>query len=307
MKPFLYYTALESGFTSSTSFTSEKTTFTFSGDKTYSPKNYNDNYAEGPISMSAAISYSDNIYAVKTHLFLGENMLVNTSKRLGITSELSAIPSLALGTEEISLLEMVTAYSTFANLGYKVNPHFIRKVEDGEGNILYEYKEENELVLNSSLTFILNEMLTYTYNKNFIDYNYPTLISLLPNITNKYAIKSGTTDTDLWIIGYNQNAVLGIWNGYDDNKKIETSDYSYHKNIWIDTMEAYFKDHESNWYDIPSNVVGVIVNPITGLVSNENDTKKEMFFYLKGTEPTLNSETKDLDAVFKEQNIKQNE
>ena len=302
MKPLLYYTALESGFTASSSFTSEKTTFTFSGDKTYSPNNYNDTYANNPISMAAAISYSDNIYAVKTHLFLGENMLVNTAKRLGITSKLAEVPSLALGTEEISLLEMTTSYSAFANLGYKVEPHFIKKIEGSKGNILYENKEEKELILNSSLTFILNEMLTYTYNKNFIDYNYPTLISLLPNITHKYSIKSGTTDTDLLIMGYNKDAVLGIWNGYDDNSKIESKDYSYHKNIWIDTMEAYFKDKETSWYDIPTNVVGVVVNPITGIIANDNDTKKEMFFYIKGTEPSLNYKTKDLDAVFKEEN-----
>lgn len=302
MKPILYYTALESGFTSSSSFTSEKTTFTFSGDKTYSPNNYNNTYAEGPISMAAAISYSDNIYAVKTHLFLGENMMINTANRIGITSKLSPIPSLALGTEEISLLEMTTAYSSFANLGYKVNPHFIKKIEDAKGNILYENKEEKISVLNSSLTYILNEMLTNTYNKNFIDYNYPTLISLLPDITHKYAIKSGTTDTDLWIMGYNKDVVLGVWNGYDDNGIIDSSEYSYHKKIWIETMEAYFKDHNATWYDVPDNVIGVLVNPITGIIANNNDEKKEMFFYLKGTEPSLDNISKDLDAVFKEEN-----
>ena len=127
MKPLLYYSALESGFTSSSSFTSEKTTFTFSGGKSYSPKNYNDRYAEGPLSMEAAIAYSDNIYAVKTHLFLGENNLINTAKRLGITSNLSEVPSLALGTSEISLIEMTSAYSCFASLGYKTTPHFIKK------------------------------------------------------------------------------------------------------------------------------------------------------------------------------------
>ena len=301
MKPILYYTALESGFTPSSSFTSEKTTFTFSEGKTYSPKNYNDKYAEGPISMAAAISYSDNIYAVKTHLFLGEDMLINTAKRIGITSKLTPIPSLALGTEEMSLMEITASYSSFANQGYKINPHFIKKVEDSKGNTLYENKEEKIEVLNSSLTYILNEMLTYTYNKNFIDYNYPTLISLLPNITHKYAIKSGTTDTDLLIMGYNKNAVLGVWTGYDDNKKIDSTKYSYHKNIWIDTMESYFKNHEAQWYDIPDNVVGVLVNPITGTLIDDNAEKKEMFFYIKGTEPTTNNETKDLEAVFKEE------
>lgn len=307
MKPILYYTALESGFTPSSSFTSEKTTFTFSEGKTYSPKNYNDKYAEGPISMAAAISYSDNIYAVKTHLFLGEDMLINTAKRIGITSKLTPIPSLALGTEEMSLMEITAAYSSFANQGYKINPHFIKKVEDSKGNTLYENKEEKIEVLNSSLTYILNEMLTYTYNKNFIDYNYPTLISLLPNITHKYAIKSGTTDTDLLIMGYNKNAVLSVWTGYDDNKKIDSTKYSYHKNIWIDTMESYFKNHEAQWYDIPDNVVGVLVNPITGTLIEDNAEKKEMFFYLKGTEPTNENNTKDLEAVFKaEQNKEEN-
>lgn len=301
MKPILYYTALESGFTSSSSFTSEKTTFTFSEGKTYSPKNYNNKYAEGPISMATAISYSDNIYAVKTHLFLGEDMLINTAKRIGITSTLTPIPSLALGTEEMSLMEITAAYSSFANQGYKINPHFIKKIEDSKGNILYENKEEKIEVLNSSLTYILNEMLTYTYNKNFIDYNYPTLISLLPNITHKYAIKSGTTDTDLLIIGYNKNAVLSVWTGYDNNNKIDSSKYSYHKDIWIDTMETYFKNHEAQWYDIPDNVVGVLVNPITGTPIDDNAEKKEMFFYIKGTEPTTNNETKDLEAVFKEE------
>ena len=303
MKPILYYEALESGFTPSSSFTSEKTTFTFSEGKTYTPKNYNDNYANGPISMEAAISYSDNIFAVKTHLFLGENMLVNTAKRLGITSNLSPIPSLALGTKEISLLEMTSAYSTFASLGGKTTPHFIIKVEDSKGNILYQNKEEKEEVLNPSLTYILNQMLTSTYNQNFIDYNYPTLMSLYPKISHRYALKSGTTDTDLWIMGYTENAVLGVWTGYDDNRKIDSKDNTYHKNIWIDTMEDYYKTHKTSWYEIPNNVVGVIVNPINGTIASDTDTKKEMFFYLKGTEPSLDMSSKDLEAVFKEENI----
>lgn len=307
MKPLLYYSALESGFTVSSSFTSEKTTFTFAGGQNYSPKNYNDKYAEGPISMAAAVAYSDNIYAVKTHLFLGENNLVNIAKRLGVTSNLNEVPSLALGTSEISLLEMTSAYACFASLGYKTNPHFIKRVEDSKGNVLYESKEEKELLLNSSLTYILNEMLTSTYNKNFINYNYPTLISLLPSITHKYAIKSGTTDTDLLIMGYNSNVVLGVWNGYDNNTKIDSSEYSYHKNIWIDTMENYFKENEATWYEIPSNVVGSLVDPITGLPAGEDTSNKEMFFYLKGTEPSNMANYKDLEAVFQEENKSNNE
>lgn len=304
MKPILYYSALENGFTSASTFTSEKTTFNFSNNQTYTPNNYNDTYANGPITMGAAISYSDNIYAVKTNLFLGENNLVNMGKRLGINSSLDAVPSLALGTSEISMIEMVEAYSTMANMGYKVESHFIERVEDREGNVLYQYNNINkDNILDSNLTYIISEMLTYTYDKSFIDYNYPTLISLLPKITNKYAIKSGTTDTDMWIIGYNKNAVLSIWNGYDDNKVIGSGEGGQHKDIWIDTMEEYLKDKDNSWYQMPKDVVGVMVNPISGKVSQEGDKQAKIFYFLKGTEPTFNNNT-DLETVFKENNEK---
>jgi len=301
MKPILYYYALENGFTSSSCFTSEKTTFNFSSNQTYTPNNYNDNYANGPITMGAAISYSDNIYAVKTDIFLGEDGLVNMANRLGINSNLEAVPSLALGTGEISMLDMVSAYSMFANMGYEVNEHFITKVTDKDDNILYEFKPREYTILNPNLTFILNEMLTYTYDKDFIDYNYPTVIGLLPKITNKYSIKTGTTDTDRWIMGYNKNAVLAIWSGYDDNSKLTDEGNSIHKDIWIDTMESYNKNKDNSWYDIPENVVGVLVNPITGEIAKDNDNKKKIFYYLKGTEPRTTN-LYNFEAVFKEEN-----
>ena len=306
MKPFLYYTALENGFTSASSFISEKTTFSFSNDKTYTPKNYNDKYANGPLSMGAAIAYSDNIYAVKTHLFLGEDKLVSISNRLGVSNSLEAVPSLALGTEEISLLDMVTGYATFANMGYKVKGHMIKRIEDSRGNLLYEYKDEKTNILNESLVYILNEMLTYTHDGDFIDYNYPTLISLLPKLTNKYAIKSGTTDTDMWIIGYNKDAVLGVWTGYDDNREFSAKDTPFHKDIWVETIEGYLKDKKSTWYTAPNNVVGVLVNPITGELSKDGDKKTKMFYFVKGTEP-YNDHSYDLDLVFKNEEEKKTE
>lgn len=299
MKPFLYYSALESGFTAASSFISEKTTFSLDDDKKYTPKNYNDKYANGPLSMGAAIAYSDNVYAVKTHLFLGEGNLVSMANRLGIKNNLQAVPSLALGTEEISLIDMVCGYAAFANLGKKVSGHLITRIEDMNGNILYEYNDKPYNILNESIVFILNEMLTYTYDTDLIDYNYPTLISLLPKITNKYAIKSGTTDTDTWIIGYNREAVLGIWTGYDNNRVVESTGASMHKDIWIDTIEKYFKDKECSWYDIPNNVIGVLVNPMNGEVAKKDDKKKKLFYFIKGTEP-IDNNSYDLDAVFKE-------
>ena len=286
LKPFLYYSALENGFTESTTFTSEETTFVFSNDKTYSPANFNNKYGNKDITMAAAIAYSENIYAVKTHLFLGEETLVEMLKRVGISSNLQAIPSLALGSEEITLIDMVNAYSTLASGGFKTNSHFIKKIEDYNGNILYEYKENKEQVLNSSIVYILNEILTSTYNYNFIDYNYPTCYDLSAKLTNKYAIKTGTTDTDHLIFGYNNDIVVGIWSGYDDNKETEASEGKQIKYMGADILENYLINKNSKWYDIPNNVVGVLVDPISGEVATEYTKNPTMFYYIKGTEPT---------------------
>ena len=303
LKPFLYYSALENGFTPSTTFTSEKTTFTFGENKTYSPSNYGDTYPNSDISMAAALAYSDNIYAVKTHLFLGEENLVETLKRVGVTSELNAIPSLALGTKEINILEMMTAYGTLANEGYKNNPYLIEKVEDINGNVLYEHKETPENVLNKSITFVLNNMLNNCYAQEFIDYTYPTCINIAPKLTNKYAIKTGTTNTDHLIFGYNKDILVGEWTGYDNNKNITSSDGVINKNIWADTIENYLKDKETQWYDAPKNVVGVLIEPVSGKLANENSNKKKLTYYIKGTEPYIeNNDLDDLIPTVKEEN-----
>lgn len=296
IKPFLYYEALENGFTPSTTFKSEKTTFTFQSNTTYSPENYNSNYPNKQISMAAALAYSDNIYAVKTHLFLGEDSLVNIAKRVGIQEKLKPIPSLALGTNEINLLDMMEGYNTLASGGDKIKPYFIRKVTDKDGNVLYSYKAKKENVLNRSIVFILNEMLTSSYAQEFIDYNFPTCINIAPKITKKYAIKTGTTNTDHLIFGYNQELLMGIWAGYDNNKESDVKDGNLIKNMWVDTMEASLKDLKGNgWYEIPNNVVGVLVDPISGKPANESTKKKKMLYYLKGSEPF--EESKELDDL----------
>lgn len=294
MKPYLYYAALENGFTSSSSFTSEKTTFTFANNSTYSPKNNNDLYGGKAISMATAIAYSENIYAVKTHMFLGSEALIDVAKRVGITANLEDVASLPLGTKEISIIEMAAGYSAFANEGYRITPHLIERVEDHDGKVLYQAKTDKKQVLDKSLTFILNNMLTATYDADYVDYNYPTAISLAPKLTHKYALKSGTTESDNWYIGYNKDIVTAVWVGYDDNQSLTTKEYKYAQNIWYQNMEFYEQGKADNWYEMPENVSTVLVEPISGKPANENSTKKKLMYFIKGTEPTI------ADTVFDE-------
>lgn len=295
MKPYLYYAALENGFTGSSEFLSEPTTFPIEDNKTYSPVNYNEKYGNKPISMATAIAYSENIYAVKTHMFLGYDALINVAKRVGITERLESIPSLPLGTNEISILNMARGYSSFANLGFKVTPHFITKVVDGNGNTLYKCTDDKELVLNPSLVFILNNLLTATYDPLYVDYNYPTAISLSGKLKHKYALKSGTTSTDNWNIGFNKNILCAVWVGHDNNKELTTKDYKYAQNIWYKTMEEIEKDisEEDGWYEKPKNVVGTLVEPISGKPSEDPSKNTKLVYFLKGTEPKSTDPTFD--------------
>jgi len=293
MKPFLYYAALENGMVSSSTFLSEPTTFMFSNNQSYSPANYNDKYANKSITMAAALAYSDNIYAVKTHLFLGEEILVNTAKRMGIRGDLEPVPSLALGTSELSMLDFARGYTTLASGGYKRDITFINRIEDMNGNVLYKKNNNDELVLNESYTYILNEIMTSTYNSAFIDYNSPTIISLASKISSKYAMKTGSTGTDCWMVGYDSNVLMLTWNGYDDNREMEVKDGSISKNIWVDTVENL--SIEKKWYEIPSNVIGVPLDAVTGMESKDNK-KTTIFYYVNGSEYN----NQDTEFVFKE-------
>ena len=273
VKPFLYYRAIENGFTPSSTFFSKETKFYFDNKKSYSPKNYGNIYANGEISLAAAIAYSDNIYAVKTHLFLGEDELYNTLRSAGISSSMEKSPSLALGTYEVNITELAGAYSALANGGKKVKPHLISRVLDNKGNVLYSYKEKKENpIFNSDATFIISELLTSTYDSNLVSYTYPTCYSMIPSITHKYAIKTGSTDTDSWVVGYTPEVVFASWAGYDDSSNISEKVISGNKSSWITSMEKYFDKKEASWYKIPNDVVGVLVNPVTGnVVSNERE------------------------------------
>ena len=294
MKPFLYYAALENGMVASSTFKSEKTTFNFSNNQLYSPSNYNDIYANKDITMAAAISFSDNVYAVKTHLFLGTDVLVDTAHRAGINEELVGNPSLALGTSELNMIDFASGYTTLASGGDKHKLHFITRVEDLDGNVLYEFKQKHDYVFNSNDVYILNELLTSTTNSAFSDYTTPTALSLASKMSRKYALKTGTTNTDSWVAGYNPDVLMMVWVGNDEAKEIDSTASYYSKNIWLDTLEGYLQNVEPHWYETPQNVIGLIRDGITGeqTIDSKNST---VFYYVKGTETEMMPVTKEED------------
>lgn len=283
IKPFLYYSALENNMTESSRFYSSKVSFVFGNKETYTPNNYSNLYANKEITMAAALAYSDNIYAVKTHLFLGEEQLVKTMKMAGLKEKLNPVPSLALGSQELNMLDYANSYVTLANYGTTNETYFIERVEDINGNLLYKHKEKSKEVFNKDSVFIINEMMTNTYNPAFIDYLNPTIIYLNSKISRKYAIKSGTTDNDYWIVGYNPDALMMVWAGNDMNKNVNSVYSKKIKNIWCDTIEEYLKDKETSWYEPSDNIIGIPLDAVSG-DTPKNSKNTVIYYYKKGTE-----------------------
>ena len=253
IKPFLYYAALNHGFTPITTFNSSPTEFYING-KVYAPTNFNKIYPNQDVTMAYAIATSDNIYAVKTHLFL------------------------ALGTSEVRLSELTTAYARLASLGKEIKPVYITKILDENDQVIYVNKDNSKQLYNKTNAYILSQTMTNTFDNNLRINISTTGAPISGMLKHKYAAKTGSTDTDGWILGYNSEIVLGIWTGYDDNRYLENSDAKFIKYIWADAIEEYMKDKGYGWYPLLEDTLTIKLNPTTGQLANDDEYAKELYF-----------------------------
>jgi len=209
-KPFVYLTALESGYTPDSLAYDGPTNIAG-----WSPKNYSGSY-QGEVSLRDSLAHSINTVAVRLATEVGPSAVVRTAQRLGIHSKLQDNPSIALGTSEVTLLELTSAYAPFANGGQGVLPHVITRVKNGDGKVLYQRQHSTfGQVVSAADVGAMNDMLTAT----------------ITNGTGKQAAieghmaagKTGTTQSfrDAWFIGYTGHYVGGVWIGNDDGTRMK--------------------------------------------------------------------------------------
>lgn len=282
LKPFMYYDALELGMTPLTLMKSEPTTFTYDdGRATYTPHNFNDRYANDYITMERALATSDNIYAVKTLQFIGEETLIDRLHSLGFEQDFRPLPSLALGAQNVSLMEMVRGYSAFANEGKLPTPLAILRIEDRDGNVLVSEEPRVEQVLDPSTTFILTQMMSSVFEPGGTGHRIAHLL------TRPVSGKTGSTDTDSWMIGLTPQLVAGVWVGYDQNQYIQQNeDGRLSAEIWARFMETALSEELPVLFSVPSGVVGAYVNPDNGKLATEHCPVKRLLYFREGTEPT---------------------
>ncbi len=220
IKPIIYAAAFEKGYTPNTIIYDVVTNFAASG-PAYEPRNYN-GQEYGPVSMKKALAGSLNVPAVKTLYLAGIDRVVALSKKLGYTTLADKDRfglSLVLGGGEVKLLEHTNAYSAFAREGLIHEPSYILKVEDRNGKILEEYKNEETRVFDSNIARLINFVLSDNNERSFIfgASNFLTLGN------RPVAAKSGTTNNnrDAWTIGYTPSLVTGVWVGNNNNTEMK--------------------------------------------------------------------------------------
>ena len=272
IKPLLYYCALQQGFTPSTTFISQPTTFQLGDNETYAPGNYGDQYPYREISMINAIGMSDNIYAVKTHLFLGTQTLQHALAQYGITADDNA--SLALGTVSLNVCELASIYNSFASEGLYAQPQLISGIRSKETWIMQDETQMKQL-LKRDETLMLSQLLTATYDPKNITYAYPSMLGSAPDVST--AVKSGTSDWDSLCAGYNPQYTLVIWSGYDDNRTLEKADMSHARKIFQATFDRLYKGREGPWYERPDTLEERRVDPVSG----EPSSQGSVYWYKK--------------------------
>ena len=205
-KPFVYLTALEQGLTPDTMRQDAPIEV-----KGWRPENYTHEYF-GAVTLTQALAMSLNTVAIRLGLEVGPKNVVRTAHRLGISSKLEPNASIALGTSEVSMVELVGAYAPFANGGLAVAPHVVTRIRTLSGKLLYmRQPEERNQVVDPRHVGMMNTMMRET---------------LISGTAKKAEIpgwpaagKTGTSQDyrDAWFIGYTANLVTGVWLGNDDN------------------------------------------------------------------------------------------
>ena len=275
MKPFTYVAAFEKGWTPSTLIWDVPTQFPDGANPPYEPRNYDGKF-HGGLSVRLALANSFNIPAVKTLEFVGiyddpntpeKDGMIAMAERLGITSltRNDYGLSLTLGGGDVSLLDMTSAYSVFANGGLKMPPIAILKITDFAGKIIYEPPQAGEQVIRAEHAYLISSILSDNEARSFTFGRNSTL-----NLSFPVAAKTGTTNDirDNWTMGYTPDLVTGVWIGNADyTPMVGSSGVSGAAPIWSQFMEfavPYLTNGAPTPFNRPAGIVDKVVCSLSG-------------------------------------------
>ncbi len=281
-KPIIYAAAIDKGYTPASVIIDSSIVFEDTENNfTWKPRNYEEKF-HGPTLLRDAIAKSRNVVTIKILKDIGIDYTIDYAKKLGITSNLSRDLSIALGSSGTSLLEIVRAYSVFANLGYFIEPVFITRIIDRNGNVLEEAAIKRKKVIDQSTAYIITSLLEgvvkYGTGRRVRELNRPV------------AAKTGTTNNlhDAWFVGYTPRYITGTWVGFDDEKSLgkgETGSKAASP-VWLGFMKHVLADKPVRVFHIPEGVVFSKIDAETGLLPIPESKRTIFECFKEGTLPT---------------------
>lgn len=280
-KPIIYATALDQGLSPATLVVDAPVVYEDEDpEKTWKPENYEKRFF-GVLTLREALMHSRNAATVRLLETVGVRNVLEFAKTIGITSPLSYDLSLALGSSSLTLLELTSAYSVFANQGLRLEPYTIVSVQDATGQTVEQTLVEPRQVVSKETSYLITNMLLDVVQRG--------TGQLARSLGRPLAGKTGTTNdyTDAWFIGYTPNVAVGVWVGFDDMRTLGESESGAHAAlpIWIDFMREALKDMPVLTFEIPENVVFARVDPASGLLAPDEGEHSAVEVFAKGTEP----------------------
>ncbi len=277
-KPFTYAAAIGLRIiTPSTILQDEPITIQLASNKTWEPKDYDQQF-RGPVTVREAFEKSLNVPAVRVAQQAGVSNVQNVLQRAGFTGNLSETPAIALGVDEVSMRELVSAYSTFANLGSRVEPYLIEKIESQGGKELYTTQVQKTDVMDPAVAFVVNSLMRGVVMRG-------TAAALNRSGLGNVAGKTGTTSNyrDAWFVGYVPDLLTAAWVGFDDGSPLRMSSGEAVLPIWADYMSK--TKHSSDELSPPQGVTMAQVDWTSGRIWQDGCGPQITQAYLSGTEP----------------------
>ena len=294
-KPFVYAAALEAGYSPASVISRlNDPILTEQGD--WMPEDEHSDASS--MTLRSALRMSSNRAAVQLLNQVGISKAVSYAQKLNVGTPPS-VPSLALGAGDVTLLSLTAAYGAFADGGIVRTPVFIRRVEDSDGKVIYQDPGKSQRAISESTAFLMSSMLADVINAG------TAYKARQAGFTLPAAGKTGTTNdyVDAWFVGYTPHLVTGVWLGFDQPATIVRNGYAgdLAVPIWAAFMKTATNGDKPEWFDRPSNVVGLNVCRMSGKLPNTGcgnvmvtdrdgnvETRSMIYtdYFVKGTQPT---------------------
>ncbi|MCB9813665.1 MAG: transglycosylase domain-containing protein [Pseudomonadales bacterium] len=295
IKPVTYLAMIQQGYSPASMIADVETVFApHENAKKYEPKNYDGKF-RGPVSLRNSLGSSLNIPAVKSLATVGIDNFLSLAYDMGFVT-LEPTPenkqrfglAVTLGGAEVHMIDMVTAYSSFANYGEKIEPIAILKIEDVDGNIVYEHRDvEGSQTFLPEEAFMINNILSDNFARA-IAFGTNSLLNINPNV----AVKTGTTNDqrDNWAVGWSQDVIVAAWVGNNDNSAMKSvaSGVSGATPIWrkIMLMVLDSDEYSAPEWIIPENIEKIAVDKISGWPAHDDFESREDYI-ISGTLPDV--------------------